>query len=63
MLDNNEVNSHTKFPQMNTLHTLWVNSNQIDNLIIFIDKVAANIPNIKFLSMLKNEACPNFFNG
>eukprot|EP00026_Physarum_polycephalum_P011968 Phypoly_transcript_12221.p1 GENE.Phypoly_transcript_12221~~Phypoly_transcript_12221.p1 ORF type:complete len:260 (+),score=49.22 Phypoly_transcript_12221:140-919(+) len=63
VLDNNEINSHTKFPKMDKLHTLWVNSNQISNLIIFIDKLVDNTPNLRFLSMLKNEACPNYFTG
>lgn len=63
VLDGNKVNSHTKIPFMPKLHTLWVNSNQISNLTIFVDKLVENIPNLKFLSMLKNEACPNFFNG
>ncbi len=63
VLDNNLITSHTKFPKMETLHTLWVNSNQINNLAVFIDKLAIATPNLRFLSMLKNEACPNFFNG
>jgi len=63
VLDHNEVTSHTKFPLMPKLHTLWVNSNKISNLILFIDKLASSTPHLKFLSMLKNEACPNFFNG
>jgi len=63
VLDGNKINSHTKFPLLDKLHTLWVNSNCIENLTIFIDKLAENTPNLKFLSMLKNEACPNFFNG
>eukprot|EP01112_Ceratiomyxa_fruticulosa_P010603 TRINITY_DN2814_c0_g1_i1.p1 TRINITY_DN2814_c0_g1~~TRINITY_DN2814_c0_g1_i1.p1 ORF type:complete len:279 (-),score=76.62 TRINITY_DN2814_c0_g1_i1:167-1003(-) len=63
VLDSNKVNSHTKFPLLDKLHTLWVNSNCIENLTIFIDKLAENTPNLKFLSMLKNDACPNFFNG
>lgn len=63
VLDNNAINSHTKFPKLENLHTLWVNSNQISNLILFIDKLVDSTPNLKFLSMLKNEACPNYFNG
>jgi len=63
VLDGNKVNSHTKIPLMSKLHTLWVNSNRIANLTIFIDKLVENTPNLKFLSMLKNDACPNFFNG
>jgi len=63
VLDGNSITSHTKIPKMEKLHTLWVNSNQISNLILFIDKLAYSAPNLKFFSMLKNEACPNFFNG
>eukprot|EP01113_Clastostelium_recurvatum_P002098 TRINITY_DN10877_c0_g2_i2.p1 TRINITY_DN10877_c0_g2~~TRINITY_DN10877_c0_g2_i2.p1 ORF type:complete len:212 (-),score=63.38 TRINITY_DN10877_c0_g2_i2:26-661(-) len=48
---------------MEKLLTLWVNNNKIENLTIFIDKLVDNTPNLKFLSMLRNEACPNFFNG
>jgi len=63
VLDGNKITEHTKFPPLEKLHTLWVNNNNIANLIIFIDKLVENTPNLKFLSMLKNEACPNFFNG
>lgn len=63
VLDNNEVNSHTKIPKVQKLHTLWVNNNKISNLILFIDKLVDSAPNIRFLSMLKNEACPNYFTG
>eukprot|EP01133_Synstelium_polycarpum_P017351 gene17351-20701_t len=38
-------------------------NNQIQNLIIFIDRIVDAMPNLRTLSMLKNEACPNFFNG
>jgi len=41
---------------------LWVNKNKIANLSLFIEKVALSCPNLRFLSMLNNEACPNYFN-
>eukprot|EP01132_Coremiostelium_polycephalum_P001241 gene1241-1565_t len=63
VLDGNKINSHTLFPSLPRVHTLWVNSNQINNLSIFIDKLVDNMPNLRTLSMLKNEACPNYFNG
>ncbi|EGC33754.1 hypothetical protein DICPUDRAFT_154129 [Dictyostelium purpureum] len=63
VLDGNKISHHIKFPILNQLHTLWINSNQIGNLSIFIDKVLESFPNIRTFSMLKNEACPNFFNG
>ncbi|GAM18719.1 hypothetical protein SAMD00019534_018940, partial [Acytostelium subglobosum LB1] len=63
VLDDNRMTQHTKLPQLHNLNTLWVNSNMITNLSVFIDRVAEAMPNLKTLSMLKNEACPNFFNG
>ncbi|KYQ99854.1 leucine-rich repeat-containing protein (LRR) [Tieghemostelium lacteum] len=63
VLDNNKLTSHCKFANLPKLHTLWINSNSINNLSVFIDKLLVAFPNLKVLSMLKNEACPNFFNG
>jgi len=64
VLDNNKLTSHTKIPSsLRTVHTLWVNNNEIANLSLFVDKLVASCPNLKFLSMLRNKACPNFFNG
>lgn len=63
VLDNNRMRSHSKFPLLPHLSLLWVNSNQISNLSVFIAHLAENAPNLKIFSMLNNEACPNFFNG
>ncbi|KAN0016431.1 hypothetical protein ACTFIU_006398 [Dictyostelium citrinum] len=63
VLDNNRITHHIKFPLLPQLHTLWINSNQISNLSVFVDKVCESFPNLRTFSMLKNEACPNFFNG
>jgi hypothetical protein len=61
VIDSNRITSHTKFPSLPNLRTLWVNKNKIDNLALFIDKLVLSCPNLKFLSMLQNEACPNYF--
>ncbi|XP_063970421.1 leucine-rich melanocyte differentiation-associated protein-like [Lytechinus pictus] len=63
ILDNNEIKSHTKFPPMPCLHTLWVNRNNITNLTTFVETLAQNFPKLKFLSMMNNPAAPSFFNG
>ncbi|EFA77982.1 leucine-rich repeat-containing protein [Heterostelium album PN500] len=63
VLDDNKITQHTKLPIIPTLHTLWVNSNLITNLSVFVDRVKDSYPQLKTLSMMKNEACPNFFNG
>eukprot|EP01095_Lingulamoeba_sp_RSL-Kostka_P001893 TRINITY_DN12699_c0_g1_i1.p1 TRINITY_DN12699_c0_g1~~TRINITY_DN12699_c0_g1_i1.p1 ORF type:complete len:356 (-),score=134.38 TRINITY_DN12699_c0_g1_i1:50-1117(-) len=63
VLDNNLIDSHSKFPRMETVHTFWVNRNNITNLSVFLDIVVDSFPNLKYLSMLNNDACPNYFNG
>lgn len=40
-----------------------MNNNDISNLAVFIEKVGEAFPKLRWLSMLKNAACPNFFNG
>jgi len=64
VVDNNQLASDqsqlSKFPN---LQTLWVNSNHIDDLKIFLDCLTNSFPNLTYLSMMKNPACPNFFNG
>jgi len=63
VLDNNLLTSEQTIPLMSSLQTLCVNNNNIDNLKIFMDFVSKNLPNLTYLSMLKNPACPNYFNG
>jgi len=63
VLDNNEVLSEQKFPILLSLHTLCVNNNNIDDLKAFLDCLAKSCPNLTYLSMLKNPACPNYFVG
>jgi microcompartment protein CcmK/EutM len=63
VLDSNEITSHTKFPPLPSLRTLWVNRNKITNLAAFISQLVASVPNLRYLSMLNNTACPNYLNG
>lgn len=66
VVDNNRIQSNSNFNNgkpLDNLEILWVNGCQIKHLAVFIDKVAASCPNLKMFSMLKNAACPNFFNG
>jgi len=58
ILDGNRITSHTKFPILPKLHTLWLNKNRIDNLSLLVDKLVNSTPNLRVLSMLFNEACP-----
>ncbi|EGD79383.1 hypothetical protein PTSG_09793 [Salpingoeca rosetta] len=63
VLDNNKIGTHVQFPFLPHLTRLWLNNNEVDNLVIFIDKVAVQFPKLKELSMLNNPAAPSFFNG
>ncbi|KAL0970325.1 hypothetical protein UPYG_G00240480 [Umbra pygmaea] len=62
-LDCNCFSSHVKFPYMPSVTTLCVNKNKISNLPIFVEEIRTKFPNIKFLSMMNNEAAPSYFNG
>jgi len=59
VLDNNELDSEQSFPLLPSVDTLWVNNNNIADLTLFIDRVTKAFPNISYISMLKNPACPN----
>jgi hypothetical protein len=52
-----------QFPDLPLLTTLWVNHNRIANLSIFVDHVATMLPRLRYLSLLGNDACPNYLNG
>lgn len=62
-LDDNQLTAHSSLPVMPYLHTLTVNKNNIQNLHLWLATVGSCVPNVRHLSMLANEACPNFFNG
>ncbi|XP_073978699.1 leucine-rich melanocyte differentiation-associated protein-like [Rhodnius prolixus] len=59
MLDNNQLDDNIYFPCISSLHTLSMNNNKISELEYFLPKVKDSFPNIKYLSILGNTACPN----
>jgi len=63
VVDNNQLDSVQNLPSILTLQTLWVNNNNISDLKTFMDTLSKAFPNLTYLSMLKNPACPNYFNG
>jgi len=63
VVDNNQLQSDQVFPKLLSLNTLCVNNNKIDDLNLFLGEVSAKFPNITYLSLLKNPACPNYFVG
>jgi len=63
VLDKNNLKagSLATFPQLSSLQTLWINNNQIADLKLFLDAIEKCFPNLSYLSMLKNPACPNLY--
>ncbi|CAH3143847.1 unnamed protein product [Pocillopora meandrina] len=59
ILDNNQLGDDMDFPEMPHVHTLTLNKNKIVSLDVILDKLSKNLPSLKYLSMLSNQACPN----
>ncbi|KAK3777510.1 hypothetical protein RRG08_044802 [Elysia crispata] len=59
ILDNNELSDDITFPNLRELHTLTLNKNRLTDLNSLIDKLASKCPNLTYLSLLGNQACPN----
>jgi len=64
ILDHNALDEHICFPmEYKTVKLLSVNENKISNLSVFVNRMSQDLPNLTFLSMMKNEAAPSYFNG
>lgn len=65
VLDNNQLTheSFAQLPRLPQLDTLWVNNNLVKDVAAFVDAVAGQVPNLTWLSLLKNPGCPDVFNG
>jgi len=62
-LDHNLIHCLTAFPSLPQLQTLWLNHNRIQTLRPFIPSLALQCPNLKELSLMGNQVCPNYLNG
>jgi len=63
VLDNNSLGDNHDFPALESLETLWLNSNNITRLDFVVGDLARKYPNLSYLSMLKNPCCPNYLVG
>lgn len=63
VLDNNEISENITFPTMPTLHSLSLNKCNVRELDRFLTMLRERLPNLTFLSLIGNEACPNEFMG
>ncbi|XP_044742771.1 leucine-rich melanocyte differentiation-associated protein-like isoform X2 [Chrysoperla carnea] len=59
ILDNNELNDNIQFPLLPYLHTLSLNKNNITNLEQLIEQIYEKLPQLTYLSLLGNKACPD----
>ncbi|CAL1528974.1 unnamed protein product [Lymnaea stagnalis] len=59
VLDNNELDDSVVFPHLKDLQTLTINKNKIRDLTALLDQLESSFPNLNYLSLLGNEACPN----
>jgi len=58
ILDKNGLSDLSTCPALPTLHTLWVNNNNISDLPAFFDDVSKKFPALQYLSMMRNPGCP-----
>ncbi|XP_041363625.1 leucine-rich melanocyte differentiation-associated protein-like isoform X2 [Gigantopelta aegis] len=59
VLDNNQLDDNIVLPHLNSLHTITLNKNKITDLNILLEKLKSSLPNLTYLSLLGNTACPN----
>ncbi|XP_053201570.1 leucine-rich melanocyte differentiation-associated protein-like [Panonychus citri] len=59
ILDNNDLDDSVNFPYNNRLTTLSLNKNKLVNLEKLLNKLLISFPNLRFLSLLGNRACPD----
>lgn len=59
VLDNNDLTTLQGFPTLPSLHTLWLNNNQISDIQSVVTTLPSRCPQLKFLSLLRNPCCPN----
>jgi len=59
ILDSNELDNNQDFPEILQLETLWINNNKITDLGVFLENIVKKLPNLTYVSFLKNPACPN----
>ena len=45
-------------PPLPNVHTLWLNNNAISDLPAAIDAIVTRFPRLRYLSMMRNPACP-----
>lgn len=57
--DGNRLTEHLEIPDLEHLHTLSVNKNQINDLDYFLEKISSACPNLRQLSLIGNPGAPD----
>ncbi|KAG8230293.1 hypothetical protein J437_LFUL010196 [Ladona fulva] len=63
ILDHNLISSNTVFPYLPNVTLVWLNHNKIKQLHPFIRKLRTSFPELRYLSLMGNEAAPSYLNG
>jgi len=61
VLDKNDIETFGTWPILKNVTTLWLNNNKISDISAAMDFLARTFPNLAYLSMMKNPACPNMY--
>eukprot|EP00455_Lapot_gusevi_P045393 TRINITY_DN579_c0_g1_i1.p1 TRINITY_DN579_c0_g1~~TRINITY_DN579_c0_g1_i1.p1 ORF type:complete len:239 (-),score=22.89 TRINITY_DN579_c0_g1_i1:116-832(-) len=61
ILDKNGLSSLADFPVLPTVDTLWINNNNFADLTSLMNDLERSFPNLVYLSMLRNPACPDVY--
>jgi len=61
VLDKNSLETFETWPVLRNITTLWLNNNKISDINGAMDFISKTFPNLAYLSMMKNPACPNMY--
>ncbi|KAA6390418.1 MAG: putative leucine-rich melanocyte differentiation-associated protein [Streblomastix strix] len=61
--DNNQIDDSVDFPPLPSLETLWMNNNRITEIKRLLDQLCQRAPQLSYLSLMKNPACPHRISG
>jgi len=61
VLDKNDIETFGAWPVLRNVTTLSLNNNKISDINSTMDFISKTFPNLVYLSMMKNPACPNMY--
>jgi len=61
VLDKNNLSTFEGWPTLKSITTLWLNNNNLKDINIAMDEISKIFPNLHYISMMMNPACPNMY--